>query len=225
MFNNFLDYSYGAILIIALMLVTSFMFVFVYYLFNKDNFNRNYAISLVILPLIISFLIVGVSTVMDSVTDSGNYYERALAALLAGLLIVRYRSKNIDVLDLTYIFFMMAYSFIMGLGYLYFGLVFFVVIFAVMILINFINSNEKAYILKITVPEDLNFENAFDEILNKYCKKHKLYKVKSENMGTTFVLSYELVGNCNMKDMLDEIRIKNGNMNVMLTKKLDNFVE
>lgn len=228
MFKNFLDYNYGDILIIAMMLVTSLIFVFAYYLFNKDNFNHSYAISFVILPLTITILIIGVSKIMDSVSDLGSNYERALVALLAGLLIIRYRSKNIDVLDLTYIFFMMAYSFIAGLGYLYFGLVFFTIIFVLIIILNFINLkclNNNSYILKISVPEDLNFEYAFDDILKGYCKKFKLYKVKSENMGTTFILNYEISGFTNMKEMIDEIRVKNGNMNVMITKKLDNFAE
>lgn len=229
MFSNFLDYNFGCFLIIAIMIISSFIFGFVYHSFNKKNgYLRSYLISLMILPLIITSLIIGVSKIMNSVNSSGSNYTKALVSLLAGLLIIRYRSKNLDVLDLTYIFFMMSYSFIMGLGYLYFGLVFFGLILIITIILNYANIkylNVDSYILKISVPEDLNFENAFDDILKKYTKRYKLFKVKSENMGTTFILSYELEGFSNMKELLDEIRIKNGNMNVLLTKKIDNILD
>lgn len=229
MFSNFLDYNFGCFLIVAIMIISSFIFGFVYHFFNKRNgYLHSYLISLLILPLIITILIIGVSIIMNSVSNSSSNYTKALVSLLAGLLIIRYRSKNLDVLDLTYIFFMMAYSFIMGLGYLYFGLIFFGLILIITIILNYINikyMNIDSYILKISVPEDLNFENAFDDVLKKYTKKYKLFKVKSENMGTTFILSYEIEGFSNMKKMLDEVRIKNGNMNVLLTKKMDNILD
>ena len=41
-------------------------------------------------------------------------------------------------------------------------------------------------------------------------------------MGTTFVLSYSFIPKDNsLKSLIDEIRIRNGNMNLLLTKKLD----
>ena len=52
--------------------------------------------------------------------------------------------------------------------------------------------------------------------------KNMLFKVKSADMGTTFVLSYSFIPKDNsLKSLIDEIRIRNGNMNLLLTKKLD----
>ena len=100
-----------------------------------------------------------------------------------------------------------------------------VIVILVVLVINFYLSKRKKndeYIIKISVPEDMNFENVFDDVFKEYAKSYKLFKVKSADMGTTFVLSYSFIPKDNsLKSLLDEIRIRNGNMNLLLTKKLD----
>ena len=121
---------------------------------------------------------------------------------------------------------MVAYAFLMGLGYFYLGLIYFGVVILVVLGINFYLSKRKKndeYIIKISVPEDMNFEKCFLMMsLKNMLKSYKLFKVKSADMGTTFVLSYSFIPKDNsLKSLLDEIRIRNGNMNLLLTKKLD----
>ena len=79
--------------------------------------------------------------------------------------------------------------------------------------------------LKITVPESLNYEGIFDEILNKYSKGYKLISVKTVNLGSLFRIEYDI----NMKDtasikpMIDELREKNGNLEILCA--LDKYGE
>ena len=68
--------------------------------------------------------------------------------------------------------------------------------------------------------EIISVFEVFDGILQKYTNKHELVKVKTTNMGSMYELRYEvsLKKNISKKDFLDEIRVKNGNMLVMLER-------
>ena len=73
--------------------------------------------------------------------------------------------------------------------------------------------------LKVVVPESLNFDNLFDETLQKYCLSYDLKKVKSTDFGTMFELTYiiKIKNEDHQKELLDEIREKNGNLMVSLS--------
>ena len=78
------------------------------------------------------------------------------------------------------------------------------------------NNNEKS--LKVTIPENLDYTNIFDDIFDKYTNNIELNKIKTTNMGSMFELSYNisLKNNINEKDFIDEIRTRNGNLTVNL---------
>ena len=64
-------------------------------------------------------------------------------------------------------------------------------------------------------------ENAFEDLFVEYTKYHLLTKVKTSDMGTMFVLNYEVVmkNNKSTKEFIDSIRQRNGNLNVLVTMK------
>jgi len=74
--------------------------------------------------------------------------------------------------------------------------------------------------LRITIPENLDYTEIFDDIFAKYLKTVTRQRVKTVNMGTMYDLQYIIV----MKDvkdekkMLDEIRCRNGNLTVACGK-------
>ena len=76
----------------------------------------------------------------------------------------------------------------------------------------------KELILKITVPEMLNYYTIFEELFDKYTTSCEKIAVKSVNMGSMFKITYRIV----LKDMklekefIDELRIRNGNLEVSL---------
>ena len=73
-------------------------------------------------------------------------------------------------------------------------------------------------LLKITIPEDLNYNEAFDAILKTYLKSYELVEIKTTGMGSLFRLSYkvELLVKDSEKQLIDEIRIKNSNLEISL---------
>lgn len=75
--------------------------------------------------------------------------------------------------------------------------------------------------LHITVPEDLDYTGAFDEILDKYTSSHELVQVKTTNMGSLFRLTYDLVlnGGEAEKELIDKLRCRNGNLEISVSRR------
>lgn len=73
-------------------------------------------------------------------------------------------------------------------------------------------------VLKITIPEDMNYNGAFDDIFQNYLDEFQLKNVKTSNMGTLFTLTYKvaLKDSLMAKQMIDELRTRNGNLNIIL---------
>ena len=221
MFNSIIEYD--SILGITNLSVTTFLAVFITSLVigfgisaiymlthKKEGFAQSYAITLIMLPPIVAVLLMLIDTV-----------EGGLA--LAGVFtLTRFRSIAADPKDVCYVFMAMASGVIIGKGYIVVAIIFFVIMAVVMYLLNLMNyAAPKAsdMTLKITVPEDLNYEHLFDSILNKYTNNWKLRRVKTTNFGSLFdcIYSIQLPDNVDQKKFLDELRTLNGNMTIQLT--------
>lgn len=83
----------------------------------------------------------------------------------------------------------------------------------------FQNDSSK-YELKIVVPESMNFEEIFDEILDKYFENKELNKIKTSNMGSLFEITYIVnpKKDFNKKELINEIREHNDNLTVAYYK-------
>lgn len=77
---------------------------------------------------------------------------------------------------------------------------------------------------KITIPENLNYQGAFDDLFEEYTKSVILEKVKTTNLGTLYELTYsvELKEDINEKLFIDSLRCRNGNLNIVLGIKEEN---
>ena len=75
--------------------------------------------------------------------------------------------------------------------------------------------------IKITIPEDLDYTGAFDDIFAEFTKKSELTRVKTTNMGSMFRLTYNvtLKDATQEKQMIDRIRERNGNLEIMVSKQ------
>ena len=109
-----------------------------------------------------------------------------------------------------------------GMGYVGYAVIFTIILCAVMIILdslNFAMPKSKAMVLKITVPEDLNFEGVFDEILNTNTTSWNMVKVGTRDFGTLYELNYSihLKNDVNQKKFIDSLRVRNGNLNISLT--------
>ena len=178
---------------------------------KKDGYIPSFIISLIMLPTIISIIILLV----------GNNVARAFS-LAGAFSIIRFRSTPGDTKDISYIFFTLAVGLASGMGYVGYTVIFTIILCAVMIILdslNFAMPKSKAMVLKITVPEDLNFEGVFDEILNTNTTSWNMVKVRTRDFGALYELNYSihLKNDVNQKKFIDSLRVRNGNLNISLT--------
>ena len=113
-----------------------------------------------------------------------------------------------------------------GMGHLVFAIIITIIgSLAIFILskVALFNKNKKEKILKIMIPENLDYTNVFDDIFEIYTEKVELEQVKTTNMGSMFDLSYRIIlnENVNEKAFLDDLRVKNGNLKVMISHQIE----
>lgn len=183
---------------------------------NKRGYSKNFLATIILLPIVVVVVIPLIAADL----------KKALS--LAGIFaLVRFRSVPGDSKDIFYIFFTLTVGVAIALNYY---LVSFVLLFFVSIMFVIINRYVKindAQLLKITIPEDMNYNGAFDDIFAKYLVKSDLKDVKTSNMGTLFTVSYsvELKDEALAKQMIDELRTRNGNLNIILQLDPDQFMK
>ena len=180
---------------------------------RRTGYRPSTVVSLLILAPISAILMLVI----------GNNTARALS-VGGGIALIRYRSNFSDPRDLAYIFLTMAVGVASGTGLVGIAVVSTVVISLlafILSLVGFGTKNCSAMQLRITIPEDMNYCGVFDDIFNKYCKGSELQSVKTTDFGTLLELRYiiNLKNIDEQKLMIDELRTRNGNLTVMLTRK------
>lgn len=176
---------------------------------RKEGYSQSYVFTMIMLPTIVSLILLVVNTPAGALSIAGAFT------------LVRFRSVAGDPKDIAYIFFAMATGTACGIGYIGFAIVFFVTLGAVLFIlseINFGGSKSSHMTLKITIPENLDYQGVFEPVLNKYTDFHKLRRVKTTNFGTLFELIYsvDVPDSIDQKKFIDELRTLNGNMNINL---------
>ena len=126
--------------------------------------------------------------------------------------------------EITTLFLAMGAGLIAGMGYLGYAVLFTVVMCAVFLLYNALDfgarRNAASYkTLAITIPEDLDYTGVFDDIFAEYTAAHDLVSVKTTNMGSMFRLTYQVTlrDAAREKEMLDKIRCRNGNLEILIS--------
>lgn len=179
----------------------------------KAKCSQSFAMALAILPAVVQVVIMLVN---------GNI--GAGVAVAGTFSLVRFRSAPGTAKEIGSIFLAMAIGLATGMGYVGLAVVFFVIIAAVLLLltaVHFGQPNTCERVLKITIPENLDYDGLFDDLFQTYLKHYSLDKVKTSNMGTLYELQYHITlkGNQIPKAFLDEIRCRNGNLNVVCCKE------
>ena len=175
-------------------------------------YSQSFVLSLVILPCIVQVVIMMVN---------GNVGTGV--AVAGAFSLIRFRSAQGSGEELTSIFLAMASGLAAGMGYIFAAILFAVLISAIVLmlrLLNFGGGEAHSRKLRITIPEDLDFDGRFDDIFREYLRKYELIQVKTCNMGTMYRLDYDVVvkQSGNVKEFLDKLRERNGNLEIMLNR-------
>ncbi len=176
----------------------------------RHNYSKNFVVTLALLPLIVQMVI----TLVNGNLGAG-------IAVMGVFNLVRFRSIPGSAKDIGSVFLAMAVGLATGMGFIGLAVLFTVIVAIVnvaYVLSPFGQPQQPAKVLRITVPEDLEFDGMFEDVLGRYTSTHELTEVRTTNMGSLYQLEYSVrMGAAGLeKRMIDEIRCLNGNLKVSL---------
>lgn len=187
-------------------------------LLNARNnvFSKSFIITLAIIPPVVAMVIMMVN---------GNIGTGI--AVAGAFSLIRFRSVPGTAKEIGTIFIAMAAGLTLGMGYIGFAVLFTLIICAFDFALSkteIFKTKTSKKILTITIPESLNYDSAFTDIFGKYTTSSKLTHVKTSNMGSMFKLKYdvEIKNNLSEKQFIDDIRCRNGNLEVSIMNQLAN---
>lgn len=191
----------GVSLVLGLLVALCFSF--------RAKFSKSFAVTLAMIPAIVQVLIMMVSgSIGAGVAVAGTFS------------LVRFRSEPGTARQIGALFLAVALGIACGMGYVVLAAVFFVIVTLFFLLLTAVGFGEQSMAqrdLRITIPEDLDYEGVFDDLFSTYTTAHTLDRVKTTNMGTLYELRYTvtLKDEQKIKPFIDEIRTRNGNLTVI----------
>ncbi|MBQ5812321.1 DUF4956 domain-containing protein [Candidatus Saccharibacteria bacterium] len=174
--------------------------------------TKGFLTTLAVLPLLVMAVMIMIN---------GNLGTSI--AILGAFSLIRFRSIQGHAKDLLSVFFAMMIGLALGMGHLLFAAV--ITAIGIMAIVFFsythiLEPNAQARVLKVVIPEDLDYDDVFAEIFKKYTSSAKLVETKTMNMGSLYKLTYNVTLKKGIKEkaFLDEIRVKNCNLKVLLSQ-------
>lgn len=174
----------------------------------RHTYSKNFVVTLALLPLIVQMVI----TLVNGNLGAG-------IAVMGVFNLVRFRSIPGSAKDIGSVFLAMAIGLATGMGFIALAVLFTIVVAIVNIgyvLSAFGKQKEPEKTLKITIPDDLEYDGVFDAVLEHFADEYELVEVQTSNMGSLFLLEYAV----RMKEpglekrMIDELRCSNGNLKI-----------
>lgn len=180
------------------------------YRLGTDKPSKYMMISAVVIPAIVAAVIMVVNGSIGAGIAAAGAFS-----------LVRFRSIPGSSRDICVLFFGMASGLITGMGYLGYGLLFSIIIGVVIVVgerLMKIGSGGDVRQLKIVIPEDMEYNGAFDDVFEEFTTTCKAQRVRTIRMGTMYELTYniQLKKNVSEKEMLDKLRCRNGNLTVSI---------
>lgn len=181
----------------------------------RTRYTKSFVVTLALLPAVVCVVIMLVN---------GNVGTGV--AVAGAFSLVRFRSVPGTAKEICMLFLAMGTGLIAGMGYIGFSVLFTILMCVMFFVYNKLDlgtkKNAETYkTLTITIPEDLDYSGVFDEVFEKYTFSHDLLRVKTTNMGSMFRLTYNIaLKDCAKgKEMIDELRCRNGNLEISVSKQ------
>ncbi|MDE7321718.1 MAG: DUF4956 domain-containing protein [Lachnospiraceae bacterium] len=200
-------------LVIGLMISVMYMY--------KNTYSKSFIVTIATIPAIVCVVIMMVN---------GNV--GAGVAVAGAFSLVRFRSAPGTAKEIGVLFMAMGAGIITGMGYIAYAFLFAVIMGLVDMLYAQINLGAKKHAdldrtLHVTIPEDLDYVDVFDDLFDKYTCKRALVNVKTTNMGSLFKLTYHITfrESGTEKAFIDGIRCRNGNLEIVLSNQESSAME
>lgn len=197
----------GCSLIIGLILALAYRY--------RTRHSGSFVATLALLPAVVCVVIMMVN---------GNI--GAGVAVAGAFSLVRFRSVPGTAKEIGALFLAMGAGLIAGMGYLAYVLLFAVILAAVMMLYSRIDfgsrKNGGLYkTLRVTIPEDLDYTDVFEQVFPEYVSSWELVQVRTTNMGSLFRLTYDVTLRSldAEKPLIDKLRCLNGNLEISVSRQ------
>lgn len=179
------------------------------------RYTRSFVVTLALLPAVVCVVIMMVNgNVGTGVAVAGTFS------------LVRFRSAPGTAREICAIFLAMAAGLIAGMGYLGYAVLCTLVLGVAELLFRMLSAKADGgaslyKALHITIPEDLDYSDVFDEPLREFTREYELTSVKTTNMGSLFRLTYNITlrDSRTEKSLIDRLRCRNGNLEITVSKQ------
>ena len=181
----------------------------------KNRYTKSFVATLALLPAIVCAVIMMVNgNVGTGVAVAGTFS------------LVRFRSAPGTAREICALFLAMAAGLIAGMGYLGYAVLCTLVLGGAELLFRMLSAKADGgaslyKTLHITIPEDLDYSDVFDEPLREFTREYELTSVKTTNMGSLFRLTYNITlrDSRTEKSLIDRLRCRNGNLEITVSKQ------
>jgi len=179
----------------------------------RNVYTKNFVITLAVLPILVQSVIMLVN---------GNLGTGV--AILGAFSLIRFRSVPGGSREITSVFWSMGIGLATGMGYVGYVVIFSIIVALFLTLLYTVPFGDRQATsereLKVTIPEDLDYPQLFDDLFEKYTHSAKLTSVRTTTMGSLYELRYQLLlkDQAQEKQIIDEVRARNGNLPVVLGK-------
>ncbi|MBQ6621259.1 MAG: DUF4956 domain-containing protein [Mogibacterium sp.] len=175
---------------------------------RQKRFSQSFLLTVALLPITVQLVIMLVN---------GNI--GAGVAVAGAFSLVRFRSAPGSGQEITAIFLSMAVGLATGMGYLGIAVIFtlvFTLLYLLLSQMQFGAAAGEERILKISIPESLDYEELFDDVLDRYTAHAELIDVRTASLGSLYKLTYRILPrkDISIKQMIDELRVRNGNLEI-----------
>ena len=197
----------GFSLVLGLIMALTYMY--------RARYTKSFVVTLALLPAVVCIVIMLVN---------GNVGTGV--AVAGAFSLVRFRSVPGTAKEICALFLAMGAGLIAGMGYLGYALLFTVVMCVIFMIYTRLDLGAEKNAathktITITIPEDLDYSEVFNDIFVNYTTCHELTRVKTSNIGSLFRLTYNisLKDTAKEKEMIDKIRCRNGNLEISVSKQ------
>lgn len=161
--------------------------------------------ALTVLPFLVQLVILLVN---------GNL--GAGVAVAGAFSLVRFRSAPGSARDITVIFLSMTVGLCCGMGYWAPAVLAALVTCGLLLLQKKPQTDPCERELRVTIPENLDYNDLFSDLFAEYTASCKLLRVKTVNMGSLYSLHYlvRLKDPAGEKELLDAMHCRNGNLEI-----------
>ena len=202
-------------LMMAVSIFTGFLYAWI--MSFRIPSTKRFFIVVAIMPFIVSAVITFVNGNIGAGVAVGGAFS-----------LIRFRSAPGSAEEIAAILIAMGSGIAFGMGYIAYGVIILVLLSIIFVFLSLIhifehNKVQRERLLRITIPESLEYSEVFDDTFSRYLSSYENVGVKTTAMGSMFKLSFKIKmkDRTQEKEFIDELRTKNGNLEISILPYVD----